>query len=59
MQTTLLDLQALRAKLRDRNLSEVARRTGIHRNVLYRFMSRDAAMRYDNVIKLVRYLESA
>ena len=59
MQTTLPDLPALRAKLLDRNLAEIARRTGIHRNVLYRFVNGGGVMRYENILKLVRYFESA
>lgn len=51
--------QEIREKLADRNLSEVARRTGLHYNVVYRFANvEDEKMpTYRTVKALSDYLE--
>jgi transcriptional regulator with XRE-family HTH domain len=56
MQEMLLDPHKLRDRLFDRKLSEVARRTGIHPNVLYNFRSGKTTPRYETLAKLWEYL---
>jgi len=57
MQEMLPDINRLRQQLADRNLSEVARRTGIHRNALYRFAAGETMPRYATLAALWRYLK--
>lgn len=56
MQQMLLDPNILRERLADRCLAEVARRTGIHPNALYRFAAGKTTPRYETLAKLWEYL---
>lgn len=50
-------VEQLRAILKDRNIAEVARRTGLSRFVIYNFMSGRSSPRYDVCHKLIAYVE--
>ena len=55
----MLSLTEIRALLRDRNLAEVARRSGVHRNTLQRIMRGDANPSFNTVYALSSYLTGA
>jgi hypothetical protein len=53
----MLDADKIRAALADLNLAAVAEATGIHKNGLYAFRSGKTTLRYDSMVKLVKYLQ--
>lgn len=50
-------VEQLRSILSDRNIAEVARKTGLSRFVIYNFMSGRSSPRYDVCQKLIAYVE--
>ena len=53
----MLDADKIRAALADLNLAAVAAATGIHKNGLYAFRHGRTTLRYDSMVKLVKYLQ--
>jgi DNA-binding phage protein len=51
-----MTLEQIRKALEDRNLAEVARRTGVSRDTLYRIASGVGAPSYDTLKSLSDYL---
>jgi len=54
---TILRLDVIREKLKDRNLSAVSRGANISRPVLYQIMNKDTDPRYQTIERLSDYLE--
>jgi DNA-binding phage protein len=54
---TMLRADEIRRRLRDRNLSAVAREAKVSRPVLYQIMREDTDPRYSTVERLSDYLE--
>lgn len=54
----MMEIDKIRAALADLNLAAVAAATGIHKNALYAFRSGRTTLRYDSMVKLVKYLQS-
>ena len=54
----MLDADKIRAALAYLNLSAVAAATGIHKNGLYAFRHGRTTLRYDSMVKLVKYLQA-
>ena len=52
----MLPLTEIKALLRDRNLAEVARQSGVHRNTIYRLMHGAPKPSYATVSALSVYL---
>jgi DNA-binding phage protein len=55
--TGKMTIEEIREKLKDRNLSEVARQTKLHKNAIYRFMDGSVKPYFETVQKLNEYLE--
>ena len=54
----MMELDKIRAALADLNLTAVAAATGIHKNGLYAFKHGRTTLRYDSMVKLVKYLQA-
>lgn len=52
----MMTIDDIRESLEDRNLSEVARKTGLSNNTLYKFMDRNSRPFHDTVVKLAAYV---
>ena len=52
----MMTLEAVRAALADRNLSEIARRTGISYHKVWRIMKGEGSPAYETVETLSKYL---
>jgi DNA-binding phage protein len=53
----MIDLDKIRAALRDSNVRAVARSTGLHPNVVYRFLKGGTQPRFETVLRLAKYIE--
>jgi DNA-binding phage protein len=53
----MLELDAIRAALKDCNVQAVARSTGIHPNAIYRFLRGKTDPRYATVELLTQYIK--
>jgi hypothetical protein len=54
----MMEIDKIRAALADLNLAAVAAATGIHKNGLYAFRHGRTTLRYDSMVKLVKYLQA-
>lgn len=54
---TILRVEEIRRRLKDRNLSAVSREADISRPVLYQIMREDTDPRYSTIERLSDYLE--
>jgi DNA-binding phage protein len=54
----MMELDAIRAALKDCNIQAVARSTGLHPNAIYRFLRGQTEPRYATIERLARYLAS-
>lgn len=52
----MIELDAIRAALKDCNVQAVARSTGLHPNAIYRFLRGQTEPRYATIERLARYL---
>jgi DNA-binding phage protein len=55
METKIMTLEQLRARLADRNLRRVAEAAGVHPHTLYRFMGEGNRPLYATVLALSEY----
>lgn len=54
----MMELEAIRAALKDCNIQAVARSTGLHPNAIYRFLKGQSNPRYATAERLAKYLAS-
>lgn len=53
----MIDLDKIRSALRDSNARAVARATGLHPNVIYRFLKGSTQPRFETVLRLAKYID--
>lgn len=52
----MLDMSAIRERMRDRKVAQVAKAIGIHKVTLYRLLNHDSSPSYETVKALSDYL---
>lgn len=52
----MLTIEDIKRHLADRNINEVARRTGLHPNIIHRILNDKSKPSYDTMLALTQYI---
>lgn len=52
----MLTIEELKLLLKDRNIAQVSRETGLHANVIYRVVNGHSKPSYDTIVALSNYI---